>query len=117
MSRKVNTPEDSSIFKYFREADETFCNGFEDLDMQGIFLDNVFEEIKGHELKFCFIKSTSFIMDKFIESSSLMNAQQILKVANLFLLNFIFRLYSTIFTLLVSHLFTNIGDFSFIMCF
>ena len=81
MAAKGKSPEDASVFKYFREADETFCNGFEDDDMKSIFLDNVFEEISGHELKFCFIKSTSFIMDKFIEASSLKNIQQILKVS------------------------------------
>ncbi|CAK8673276.1 unnamed protein product [Clavelina lepadiformis] len=70
---------DSSTVTYLRQADATLRNGFEDEAIKEVFLDNVFEEIKGSEAKLSMMKSASFVMEQFVSIASLNNILQVLK--------------------------------------
>lgn len=69
-----------SLAPYLRQAITTFHNGFETEEMKNIFLDNVFDEISGNELKIMLMKSTTCIMEKLVDHASENNLCQIFKV-------------------------------------
>ena len=69
------------VVPYLRQADTSFHNGFETEELRQIFLHNVFEEISGRELKLIQMKSTSYILEKFVAAASTKNLLQLLKVS------------------------------------
>jgi len=73
---------DPSLVPYLRQADATFQNGFDDDQMRTLFIDNVFEEIKGYEIKLSVMKSSSFIIEQFVEAASASTTLQLIKVGH-----------------------------------
>lgn len=73
-----NSSNNKKLIPYLRDADAVFKNGFENDDMQSIFLENVFDEIAGQEVELSSIKSASFILQDFLYCSSLTTVDQFL---------------------------------------
>jgi len=74
----------TSIISYLRDVDTTFRNDFDTDEMKRLFLENVFEEIAGHELNLIVKKSTSYILENFVSSASAEHLLQLLKVGSVF---------------------------------
>ena len=68
------------LISYMRDVDTTFRNDFETSEMRQLFLENVFREIEGCELKLIVKKSTSSILENLVSSMSPKHLLQLLKV-------------------------------------
>ena len=76
--------EIGNLAPYLRQAITTFHNGFDSEEMKKIFLDNVFDEISGNELKIMLMKSTTCIMEKLVTAASVENLLQLFKVMHIY---------------------------------
>nr|CAB3264397.1 nucleolar protein 9 [Phallusia mammillata] len=73
------TELDSGVLAYLRQADATYRNGFDDDEMKQVFLEGVFEEIQGSEVKLSLMKSTCFVIEQFVEQAQAEQLVQILQ--------------------------------------
>ena len=88
-----STSVDPNILMFIRQADATFRNGFENEKMKESFISSFFDEIQGCQKKLSYMKSSSFIMDSFIQHASGAHIAKFFKVT-LNNVNIIYNFYS-----------------------